>query len=234
MECPNCKSILSKKSKICEYCDTKVKKTKSSNKNSYENLDNFNQKNVDEYIATKEDFWKTFHSMLQAPYAFWREHSSRSLQEWVDICWLSPHIIKSIENLSQFPVLKGEGLVSALYGGGQLLTNYRYIYSESGQIINIPLHNILHYDVVSDKNASITLTYLLIRYLKNEVEQTLKINVWIKPEDMKAVKNAEEWNKLNDVQKQFLDSSIYELNNYELTIPKIGMLDKSPQKGCFG
>ena len=51
---------------------------------------------------------------------------------------------------------------------------------------------------------------------------------------MKAVRNAGEWNKLNDIQKQFLDTSTYELNSYELTIPKLGMLDESPKKGCFG
>jgi len=232
MNCPNCKSALSDSAKICEYCDTKIIQRDSNSSGFYQNLDNFNQENVDKYIANKEEFWNTFHGMLQAPYAFWREHSQTSLQEWVDICWKSPHIIKSIDHLSQFPILKGESLVTALPGGVQLLTNYRFIYSASGQLINIPLHNLSHYEVISDSKDQII--NLLIKYLNHGAEQTLRINVWIQPEDLKAVKNAGEWNKLNDIQKQFLDTSTYELNGYELTIPKVGMLDKSPQKGCFG
>ena len=39
------------------------------------------QEDIDKHIATKEDFWNTFHNMLKAPYAFWREEKSKSLLE---------------------------------------------------------------------------------------------------------------------------------------------------------
>ena len=83
-------------------------------------------------------------------------------------------------------------------------------------------------------DANDTRQDLLIKYLKNGNEEVLRIDVWIKDEMVRSVRNAAEWEKLDDVQKKLLDISIYELNNSGLNVPKIDMLDKSPSKGCFG
>ena len=84
------------------------------------------QENIDQNVANTAEFWNTFHDMLKAPYAFWRENSNKSLQEWVDASWNTEHIILGINNLGEFPVLKGEGLVVCT-DSGMLLTNYRFI-----------------------------------------------------------------------------------------------------------
>ena len=130
---------------------------------------NLTQKDIDNHVADTDAFWGTFHNMLKAPYAFWREEKSKSLQEWVDICWKTDFIVLAISNLSEYPVLKGEGLVISI-DTGMLLTNYRFIYSEAGSLINIPLHNLLHYLQLLQRRLAPhqsahkqqTLTYLLV------------------------------------------------------------------------
>ena len=189
------------------------------------------QENIDQNIANTAEFWNAFHAMLKAPYAFWRENSNQSLQEWVDTSWNSPHIVLGINNLGEFPVLKGEGLVTCT-NSGMLLTNYRLIYSASGSLINIPLHNLLHYDIQTD--ADDTSEDLMIKYLKNGKEETLRIDEWIKDEIVRSVRNAGEFNNLNDQQKRMLELSHYELSKLGLNAPKVSMLPKTAEKGCFG
>ena len=190
-----------------------------------------NQQNINQYVADANEFWNSFHNMLKAPYAFWRENSNSSLQEWVDTCWNTDAIVLAVQNLAEFPVLKGEGLVVCLESG-MLLTNYRIIYSESGSLINIPLHNLLHYDVQSDAND--TREDLVIKYLRSGKEEILRIDEWLKDELLRAVRNAGEFESLNDIEKEILEVSHYDLGKLKINAPKIEMLLKTPEKGCFG
>tara|TARA_X000000368_G_C22895488_1_gene651673 strand:+ start:64 stop:648 length:585 start_codon:yes stop_codon:yes gene_type:complete len=189
------------------------------------------QKNLDKNVANNEEFWNTFHNMLKAPYAFWRDCSSNSLQEWIDICWNSEHIILAIKYLGEYPILKGEGLVCST-DTGQLITNYRYIYAEGNSLINIPLHNLLHYDIVSSSDDS--RSDLLIKYLKNGNEEVLRIDTWIQDEIVRAVRDAAEFKNLDESQKKILELSHYELSKLGLDSHKISMLPATPSKGCFG
>ena len=188
------------------------------------------QEQIDANVANTEEFWNCFHNMLKAPYAFWRDFSSKTLQEWVDACWNSSHILKGINALKVYPILKGEGLVVSM-DDGQTLTNYRYIYNEGGSLINIPLHNLLHYDIVTD--ADDTRQDLKIQYLRNGKEETLRIDSWIKDEIVRAVRNAGEFENLNAEQKAILETSHYELSKIGINAPVIGLLPKTPEKGCF-
>ena len=192
-----------------------------------------NQEQIDKHVANTQEYWDCFLNNLQAPYAFWKDFKTKTLQEWVDACWNSPHIIKGINNLSQFPILKGEALVVSL-DSGMLLTNYRFIHSEQNVLINIPLHNMNHYDIQTD--ASDKGNDLVINYTKSGEKKTLRIDEWIKDEIVAAVRDASEFNKLTDIQKEILELSHYELSKLSLNAPKIGMLDKTVtvDKGCFG
>jgi hypothetical protein len=189
------------------------------------------QDNLDQYVADTANFWNTFHNMLKAPYAFWRENKSTSLQEWVDMCWNTDSIVLGITNLSEYPVLKGEGLVISV-GTGMVVTNYRIICSEGGSLINIPFHNLLHYDVQTD--ASDRGNDLVIKYLREGKEEILRIDEWIKDEIVRAVKNAGEFEKLSEIEKKILETSHYDLNKSGLNAQTIEMLPKTPEKGCFG
>jgi hypothetical protein len=193
-------------------------------------VDELTQKQIDLYVANKEEFWNSFHKILSAPYSPWREFKSQSLQEWIDTCWKTPHIIKAINTLAQYPILKGEGLV---VGDDTLITNYRLIISTDGSLINIPLHNLIHYDIQTD--ASDTRQDLLIKYFFKGEEQILRIDYWLSDEVVRAVKDAHEYDDFNDEQKSILENSLYDLErkNPNLSITKIGMLPKSEKKGCF-
>ncbi|MCK4653576.1 MAG: hypothetical protein KAU01_03945 [Candidatus Cloacimonetes bacterium] len=196
-------------------------------------VDELTQKQIDLYVANKEDFWNSFHKILLAPYAFWRENKNKSLQELVNTCWNSSFIVKAIDNLAQYPVLKGEGLVVAI-SNGSLLTNYRIIVCYSGgSLINIPMYNLLHYDIQTA--ASDTRQDLLIKYLLKGEEQILRIDSWIPDEIVRAVRDAHEYDELNEEQKSIIENSLYDLERKKLnlSIPKIGMLPKSDKKGCF-
>ena len=192
-----------------------------------------NQEQIDKHVANTQEYWDCFLNNLQAPYAFWKDFKTKTLQEWVDACWGSPHIIKAINNLSQFPILKGEALVVSL-DSGMLLTNYRFIHSEDNVLINIPLHNMNYYDIQTD--ASDKGNDLVIKYTKSGENKTLRIDQWIKDEIVAAVRDASEFNELTDIQKEIIELSHYELSKLSLIAPKIGMLDKTvtKDKGCFG
>lgn len=189
------------------------------------------QEHLNTHVANTEEFWNSFHNMLNAPYAFWRNCREQTRQEWVDTCWASSHIVIAIKGLKEYPVLKGEGIVVSM-DDGQMLTNYRYIYSEGGSMINIPLHNLLHYDIVSSSDD--TRQDLKLQYLKNGKEETLRIDYWIKDEIVRAVRNAAEFDALSKEQRAILELSHYELGKQGLHAPKIDMLPKTPEKGCFG
>lgn len=196
---------------------------------------NISQEILDKYVANTDEFWKSFHFNLNAPYSFWREYKSKTLQEWVDLCWQTKHVLMAVDDLSQFPVLKGEGLVATLTEGYHLLTNYRMIYSANGSLINIPLHNLVHYDIVS--TAEDTRRDLMIKYIKNGKEEILRVDNWMPDEIVRAVRNAGEFDSLNEEQKQILNLSNFELVKMGFNCPKITMLPKTPEapkKGCFG
>ncbi|MDB9931336.1 hypothetical protein OAD28_01270 [Flavobacteriales bacterium] len=190
------------------------------------------QELINKNVANPEEFWNCFLNNLQAPYAFWREFKNSTLQEWVDTVWNSPGIVLGINNLSQYPVLRGEALVVAT-DEGMLLTNYRVIYSEANVLINIPLHNMTYYDIQTDANDKGN--DLIIKYTKSGENKTLRIDSWIKDEIVAAVRDAGEFKKLNNVQKEILELSHYELSKFGFNAPKIKMLDKThhEQKGCF-
>lgn len=190
------------------------------------------QELINKNVANPEEFWNCFLNNLQAPYAFWKENKNSTLQEWVDLCWNSPHILNAINNLSQYPVLKGEALVASI-SSGMLLTNYRVINSENNVLINIPLHNMTYYDIQTDANDKGN--DLIVKYTKSGENKTLRIDTWIKDEIVAAVRDAGEFKKLNDVQKEILELSHYELSKLSFDAPKIKMLDKTQneQKGCF-
>jgi hypothetical protein len=188
------------------------------------------QEIINKYAANTDEFWKAFHTMLRAPYSYWRNHSDEPLQGWVDMCWNSTHILRAVKNIGEFPVLKGEGVVCAL-DSGMLLTNYRFIYAEGQSLINIPLHNLLHYDIMS--SATDTRNDLVIKYLRKGNEETLRIDEWIKDEIVRAVRNAAEYSEFNDEQKALIETSTYDLERKGLSVPKVVMLPKSQASGCF-
>jgi len=190
-----------------------------------------NQVQIDKYVANTQEYWDSFLNSLQAPYAFWKECKDLSLQGWVDTCWGSPAIVQAINNLKQFPILKGEALVVTL-DNGMLLTNYRFISSEAGVLINIPLHNMKHYDIQTD--ASDKGNDLVIKYSKSGEDKILRIDYWIKDEIVAAVRDAGEFKTLTDIQKEILEISHYELSKLSINAPKVGMLEKTEEKGCFG
>ena len=189
------------------------------------------QEHIDANVADIEEFWDCFHNMLKAPYAYWRDFSSKTRQEWIDACWASSNILKGVNKLKEYPVLKGEGIVVTDSTGDQILTNYRYLYGEGNSLINIPLHNLLHYDIVTD--ADDTRQDLKIQYLRNGKEETLRIDSWIKDELVRSVRDAGEFENLNAEQKAILETSHYELSKIGINAPVIGLLPKTPEKGCF-
>lgn len=190
---------------------------------------NINQEQVDKHVANTKEYWDSFLSSLQAPYSFWKNCKNNTLQQWVDAVWKTPYILKGINNLSEFPILKGEALL--VCNTKSQLTNYRLIYSQSGVLLNIPLHNMTYYDVQTD--AGDKGNDLIIKYSKSGEDKVLRIDEWLEDEVVAAVRDAGEFKKLSDIQKQILELSHYELTKLGINAPKIGMLEKTPEKGCF-
>ena len=70
----------------------------------------------------------------------------------------------------------------------------------------------------------------------------MRIDIWIKDEVVRAVRNAKEFEELNETQKSIIEESTYHFARKGLNIPKVEMLPRSkvevqvPENcfsGCF-
>ncbi len=185
------------------------------------------QQQIDVYVATTEDYWKEFHNSLSAPFHPWNDFKNQSLKKWINICRSDSNMLPYLNLLFEYPVLKGEFLLS--YSDAMLLTNYRLIMNNSSTgIINIPLNDIEFYgkkefgDNFFDKE-----TKDVVQYLKNGKQITLE---WTSIEE-EIVNNAIARNRSENFEPEqlyILENSVFELkkHNSEIKIPKIEIPDQ--------
>ncbi len=188
------------------------------------------QAHIDEYVADTDQFWPAYHAGLQAPYAIYKQYRSTPAEEFYQLCSNSNEDIHMINTLKDFPVLKGEFPVAV--ASGDILTNYRYVVTEVGSATNIPLHVLTHYDIQS--SSSDTRNDLVIKYHRNGSEQTMRLDAWVKDEIVRAVRDAGEYNDLNEIQKKILEQSSYNIKRKHpaMNIPEIAMY-VFPEEPCF-
>ena len=187
------------------------------------------QAHIDQYVATTDDFWPAFHSGLQAPYAVWkpyRNHEPVSFYQEFSSTGEGVHIATTLKD---FPVLKGEFPVAC--ASGDILTNYRYVVTEVGSATNIPLHSLTHYDIQSKNNER---QDLIIKYQRGGSEQTMRLDEWVKDEIVRAVRDAGEYNDLDEIQKCIIEQSSYGIKRKHPTmnIPEISLY-AVPSVPCF-
>lgn len=169
------------------------------------------QEHIEKYVATTDNFWEEFQQSLSAPYSLWNEFKDRSVKEWINLCRNSEDMIPYINLLIEYPILKGEYLIS--YSSGTVLTNFRLlIKDESAGVPNIPLNKILEYNDNGE-----------IKYEKNGQTLELQYSEFMDDNLVNSTKSRNETKNLSDEQIFILESSMFELNkhNSKLKIPKI-------------
>jgi len=171
------------------------------------------QENINETLATTDDFWKSFHQSLDAPYCLWNNYKDKTLEQWIEIVRNTPEIVIYLKMLFEYPLLKGEFIIG--YYKGILLTNYRLIINDtSAGNPSIPLSNLESY---SENNDGI------IKFDKNGQIVSLKYSEFVKKTMVDAAKARFLEKQITDVQLFFLSKSIFEIQeiNPKFEIQKI-------------
>lgn len=166
------------------------------------------QEHVNKFVATTDDFWKTFHQSLAAPFHPWNEFKNNSLKEWINLCRKSPDIHGYLNLIFEFPVLKGEYFFS--YTTGISLTNYRVVINDNSGIVNVS------FNLITEHDDSFWLNY--------EVNgQKLKVFCPFDKNQFNTIRARNEFKNLSNEELQILQSSFFDLKqqNSELEIPKV-------------
>ena len=92
------------------------------------------QNDVDNYLATTDEFWEKFQKSLKAPFSLWDEWKDQSIEEWAQTVKNTPGIVTHINLfLEVTPILKGEFI--CCYHTGFVLTNFRLLINDDPQHI---------------------------------------------------------------------------------------------------
>ena len=116
---------------------------------------NLSKDQINNHVATTEDFWKEFHKSLSYSFSSWHTYKDKTFEEWVNMCLNTHEMIDSLNYLFQYPVIKGEYLLTFIKGF--VLTNFRLIIiDKSSKSTSIPLSKIKDYKIGYRKATIIT------------------------------------------------------------------------------
>lgn len=179
------------------------------------NTTDISQKEIDEFIATTDEFWRSYHQSLKAPYSLWHSHKDVTFEKWVEMVLNTPDLIAHLNILFEFPLLKNEFTIA--FYNGFILTNFRLVINDVrvGKI-SIPLSNIQKYNINSDGVVEYELNGQYINFIYHELLNENIVN---------SAKARFSEVKLTDVQFSLLSKSVYDLNttNTDLVIPTLVM-----------
>lgn len=193
-----------------------VKRYNEKEKEMSSNIDrSISNELIDNTLASTEEFWKTFHNSLQAPYHTYNEFKDNNLVEWFNMCNKDNDFVQHLELLFDYPLLKGEYLLAKYKGF--ILTNYRLIINDV-QVgkPSIPLLNINSYN--KDGNG-------IIIFNRGEEIVKLQYHEFLTESVINSAISRISTKTFNDFQILCLGCSHFELSelNSDLKIPKISM-----------
>jgi hypothetical protein len=201
IECPNCQQRMRvSKSIVGETIPLLTSEVFSEKENESQNT-SFVDIDIKVYLSTSDQFWKTFHESLSAPFSNWNNYKNSSLDEWISLCKNSPEFLEHLNILFEYPILKGEFLIS--FYSGFILTNYRLIINDtnSGKP-SIPLNKIKSYNLNHD---------CAILFEKNNQLFSLHYQSLLNESIVNTIISRKEVDQLNDKQLHILNSSFYDL-----------------------
>ena len=173
------------------------------------------QKNINDLVATTDEFWSSFHQSLALPYSNYNTHKNDSFDKWVKRVSRTPDLKTHLNILFEYVLLKGEFLIA--FYQGFVLTNYRLIINDANAgKPSIPLSDLINYSV--DNGCKIV-------YEKNSQSITLTYNNFIYENIINPAKARFPEYQLNKVQLELLSKSISELkiSNPNLEIPNVDL-----------
>jgi hypothetical protein len=171
------------------------------------------QEYINENLATIDDFWKSFHQSLAAPYCLWNNYKEKTIEQWIEIVRNTPEMVIYLKALFEYPLLKGEFIIG--YYKGIMLTNYRLIINDtSAGNPSIPLSNLVSYSENDDG---------IIKFDKNGQIISLIYSEFVKKSMVDSAKARFLEKQITDVQLFFLSKSIFEIqeSNPNFEIQKI-------------
>ncbi len=171
------------------------------------------QNNINDLVATTDEFWSSFHKSLVLPYSNYNSFKDDSFEKWVKRVSRSPDLKSHLNILFEYVLLKGEFLIA--FYQGFILTNYRLILNDinTGKP-SIPLSDLINYKV--DNGC-------MIVYKKNGQSITLTYNYFMHETIVNSARARFQEYQLNKVQLELLSKSISELkiSNPNLEIPEV-------------
>lgn len=170
------------------------------------------QETVAELLPTNDEFWKSFHQSLLAPFSNFNNHKDVTFDKWVEIAWKITNLKVHLDFLFEYPIIKGEFCIA--FAQGFVLTNYRLVINDvATSKPSIPLSNIIKYE-----NGE-------IKFEKNGQVVSLSYENYLKESFVNSAKTRFLENKLTETQFSLLSQHLFDIknDNVDLIIPKLEM-----------
>ena len=170
------------------------------------------QETVVKLLPTNDEFWRSFHRSLQAPFSLFNNHKDITFDKWVEMTWNTNDLKAHLEILFEYPIIKGEFCIA--FSKGFILTNYRLVINDVGEgKPSIPLSNLIKY------NDGI------IKFEKNGQVISLNYGNFLKESFVNLAKTKFLEKKLTETQFSLLSQNLFDIknDNVDLIIPKLEM-----------
>lgn len=180
------------------------------------------QLDIDTYVATRDEFWHSFHESLSDPFSEWQSNKGLNFEQWVALVWNSPNFVENLKFIFQYPLIKGEYFIS--YYQGFFLTNYRLLINDASVgKPSIPLPKLLSYNADGEGT---------IEFEKNGVKIALSYSKLLKESLVLSVKARSVGLNLSDKQLSLIAKSSFDLTSElpDLKIPRLEMYPLSEEQ----
>jgi hypothetical protein len=173
------------------------------------------QADIEKYLATSDEFWKTFDSSLQANYSYW--HNACKNLDYEAMLKYFKEFEKYFDFFFQFPVLKKEFIVKITKQDDDIfiLTNFRLLMKQKEiGVVSIPLKKIISY---CENDSGI------IQYEKNDKVINLKLSYFMGRNDISAQIDRSADEEIDETMYYLISKSIFDISQSfsNLSLPKL-------------
>lgn len=173
------------------------------------------QDHIDEFVATTNDYWHTFHQSMELPHIKDNSFKNIPFEKWIKSVMWDFNLKTQLKVLFEYALLKGEYYMGG-YKNLLILTNNRLLVDDKTKgKLSIPLSKLIKYKEYQYGCK--------IVYEKNGKSVTLEYNYFIFEAIINSAKENFLERQISEVQIELMSKTISEIKfiNPNLVIPKV-------------